>query len=213
MWKKLHSEVDLLQESENLRNTIVTEVESRLFPLFNLKELQYATFLDPRFKVLKGNPLSSSHNHESILLSQLSKEAATMQCLHSNNKCKEPSGKKASGKPLNDEGNLQFSDFEDDSDEETDNNIDKEIIAYKNEKKLKQSDNPITFWSTKKCMYPNLYPLALQYLAIPATSADSERLFNKAGDLINARRTRLSQVNVDKIIFLNRNLSNLGYHD
>ena len=58
-----------------------------------------------------------SNDHENTkLLSQLSKEATTIQYLHPKNICKEPSCKKA--KTLIDEGNLQFSDLDDDSDED-----------------------------------------------------------------------------------------------
>lgn len=48
--------------------------------------------------------------------------------------------------------------------------------------------------------------LAKRYLAAPATSVPSERVFSTAGDIVNASRSALSTDNVDKLIFLKKNM-------
>ena len=55
-------------------------------------------------------------------------------------------------------------------------------------------------------MYPNLWLLAEQYLAIPATSAPSERAFSTAGNLVTMRRCRLKPDLVQACVFLNENI-------
>jgi hypothetical protein len=44
------------------------------------------------------------------------------------------------------------------------------------------------------------------YLCIPATSVASERIFSTAGDLVTAQRSCLSGDQVDRLIFLKKNL-------
>ena len=44
------------------------------------------------------------------------------------------------------------------------------------------------------------------FLAIPATSVPSERVFSTAGDIITADRARLKPQHVDKLLFLKKEL-------
>ena len=55
----------------------------------------------------------------------------------------------------------------------------------------KSSVNPIKWWSTKKGDFPNLYLMAMDFLAIPGSAVPSERLFSVAGDVISSKRNRL----------------------
>ncbi|TWW53770.1 hypothetical protein D4764_0116820 [Takifugu flavidus] len=43
--------------------------------------------------------------------------------------------------------------------------------------KLQQIQDPLVYWTTNKARYPNLYHLANQYLATPASSVPCERVF------------------------------------
>lgn len=43
-------------------------------------------------------------------------------------------------------------------------------------------------------------------LCMPATSVASERVFSKAGLVLNAKRTRLTTDKIEKIIFIQANM-------
>jgi len=53
------------------------------------------------------------------------------------------------------------------------------------------ADDPIRYWWQERTDRPKLAQLALDILTIPATSDDCERAFSEAGDLLEARRSRL----------------------
>ena len=55
---------------------------------------------------------------------------------------------------------------------------------------------------TNEIRFPTLAKLARVYLAIPATSAPSERVFSKAGQVIDQLRNRLSPETASMIIFM-----------
>ena len=84
------------------------------------------------------------------------------------------------------------------------NNID-EFSAYFAEPMIGKGDNIFEWWCKNKKNYPNLFKLAIRYLGYPITSVESERVFSTAGHLISKRRNRISNSNIDKIIFLNKN--------
>jgi hypothetical protein len=71
------------------------------------------------------------------------------------------------------------------------------ILCYYSESSyLKQPSvdgdvNALDWWHQHQSIYPNLFRMACDYLAIPATSIPSERLFSNAGQLITDRRNCL----------------------
>lgn len=75
-----------------------------------------------------------------------------------------------------------------------------------------QTDDPLGWWQSQTGTYKRLSELARCILAIPASSAPSERIFSVAGVIVNARRSSLSPQVVDKVIFVHENkyLCNLG---
>ena len=56
-----------------------------------------------------------------------------------------------------------------------------------------------------KARFYGLKRLARKYLAIPATSAPSERVFSLAGNICSRRRASLSPDHLDALVFLNAN--------
>lgn len=66
--------------------------------------------------------------------------------------------------------------------------------------------NVPVFWNDHKTVLSPLSDIALKYCIIPATSVPAERIFSKAGQILSARRNRLLPQNVDKLIFLNKNM-------
>lgn len=85
-----------------------------------------------------------------------------------------------------------------------------EISHYKQEKELeglpnhpvhRMGNEVLLWWKARADRYPNLSALARRILAIPATSAPSERLFSQAMLLISKKRVCLTDDNVSKLIF------------
>jgi hypothetical protein len=66
--------------------------------------------------------------------------------------------------------------------------------------------NPCEWWNERKTLFPHLSKLARKYLAIPASSVPSERLFSDTGNHISIRRTRLDPNLLYHMIFLKRNM-------
>lgn len=66
-------------------------------------------------------------------------------------------------------------------------------------------DNPLHWWSKYSQLLPELSWLARQYLAMQATSCASERLFSKAGYIVNKHRNKLSPPVVAMLTFMATN--------
>lgn len=66
-------------------------------------------------------------------------------------------------------------------------------------------DDVLAWWCTQQETYPRLSMLARVILALPATSASSERIFSTAGLMVNAKRSSLAPSAVDKIVFVHEN--------
>ena len=71
--------------------------------------------------------------------------------------------------------------------------------------------NPLKWWAVKKTSFPTVWLLAKYYLGIPATSANSERCFSYAGDLLDTTRTRMSAGLAEDTFFVNRNFGLLPH--
>ena len=65
----------------------------------------------------------------------------------------------------------------------------------------------LTWWKSATETYPKQAKLARIVLAIPATSAPSDRVFSIAGLTINAKRSSLAPSSVDKVVFVHENAS------
>lgn len=86
--------------------------------------------------------------------------------------------------------------------------LSKELDDYMNEANEPEDCNPLDWWSRSTSMvrFPTVALVARAYLAIPATSVASERLFSKCGLVISDRRASLSPAHVEQIVFLSQNL-------
>lgn len=62
---------------------------------------------------------------------------------------------------------------------------------------------PLEWWRHNKKKYPVMAKLARKYLAIPASSVASERMFSFAGGVCTDKRNRLSDDAVSDIVFCN----------
>ena len=77
------------------------------------------------------------------------------------------------------------------------------LLIFLKSKAPKNKDLDILqWWNEHKNEYPALTILCGYYLAIPASSASSEREFSEAGQTISERRTNLNPETVDSILIL-----------
>lgn len=81
-----------------------------------------------------------------------------------------------------------------------------EIDKYLSENLLNRQEDPIKWWSNRQKLYPKLYEMVLRRLCVLATSVPSERVFSKAGLVLNAKRTRLTTDKVEKILLIQSNI-------
>lgn len=77
-----------------------------------------------------------------------------------------------------------------------------ELRQYLNTSLAPRNSDPLALWSDLRAQYPNVYKIAVKYLANSATSVPSERLFSKAGQVMTKQRNRLCGKNLDMILFL-----------
>jgi hypothetical protein len=80
------------------------------------------------------------------------------------------------------------------------------VRQYLDESTVGRHENPLSWWRDRQLLYKHLIHLPKRYLCIVATSVPSERIFSKSGQLISARRSRLSPKTVRVVMFLNQNI-------
>jgi len=81
-----------------------------------------------------------------------------------------------------------------------------EIDKYLSENLLNHQEDLLKWWSDRQKLYPRLYEMVLRRICVPATSVPSERVFSKAGLVLNAKRPRLTTDKVEKILFIQSNI-------
>ncbi|GFO47760.1 Zinc finger bed domain-containing protein 1 [Plakobranchus ocellatus] len=81
-----------------------------------------------------------------------------------------------------------------------------EIRRLQEEDPIGREQDPLKWWKDHEGLFPQLHSLAKRYLAIPATSVPSERLFSTAGELVSRKRASLGDNNINMILFLNKKL-------
>ena len=63
----------------------------------------------------------------------------------------------------------------------------------------------LKLWRHKESIYPSLHKIAFTYLIAQATLVASEWICSTSGNILSTNRNRLSDDNVDKLIFLTKN--------
>ena len=66
-------------------------------------------------------------------------------------------------------------------------------------------DCPLEWWRVHHVDYPHTWKVAEWILAIPATSAPSERVVSSAANIVDKNRVRLKPENIDLLVFLRGN--------
>ena len=85
-----------------------------------------------------------------------------------------------------------------------------EVQQYLGMEAIGYCQDPLKWWAARSASLPLLAQLARKYLAVPATSVPSERLFSDSGHVMGKRRTRLSAQIFGKIVFCRGNCQHFG---
>ena len=83
-----------------------------------------------------------------------------------------------------------------------DRDIADELALYKKELQIDTDADPFAWWRARAAQYPKLSLVARKWLAVPASSAASERLFSSAGLTVTDKRTSLGSELVSSLVFL-----------
>jgi len=85
-----------------------------------------------------------------------------------------------------------------------------EVASYLALPKIHHDECPLMWWKTNKTRFPILSKLAKKYLAVPATSTPSERLFSEAGNVMTIKRTQLAPNMLENLVFCKKNWRLVG---
>ncbi len=80
--------------------------------------------------------------------------------------------------------------------------LEDELEMYLAEDIEYSSINSLSYWAVKKTIWPHLSRMAMDYLAITATSASSERVFSVGRDLLGICRFRLKVATMEWCVCL-----------
>lgn len=77
-----------------------------------------------------------------------------------------------------------------------------EIKSLRRQPTMAADGNPLLYYRDNEVHYKHVAPVAKAILAIPASSAPSERVFSTAGLVMRANRGRLDSAIVEDVVFL-----------
>lgn len=105
---------------------------------------------------------------------------------------------------------LAASDSDQPREEKADNlliSIEKECLQYLNSVNVNSVSNTnlLGWWKSSATKFPHLAVFAKKILCIPATSTPSERVFSIAGLIYDGKRSSLSPITGNKLIFIHDN--------
>lgn len=187
----------------------MTEVlESELSTRFNLIEenqiFSQSTVLDPRFKK-HGFQNQSSYNKACAALRDLAGRISSANIAEREDHTSSmPPLPKKSRSSIWDSFDKKMSEVLINTNPTAGGII--EVDKYLEEPILPRHMDPLKWWLKKKDAYPRLFEIVLRRLCISATSVPSERVFSKAGQILNERRNRLSGKKVSQLLFLKNNM-------
>jgi hAT family C-terminal dimerisation region len=172
-------------------------VEQKMKSKIKIEDLyKIAVFFDPRMKQLK----ILEQSDVTLIINQIKSQCTSL--LNSdesddsiNTVQANPIKKRRKSKEITD-----FSQYYDSSSDDSNKN---EVDQYMKSKVPKDKNLDILmWWRDHRFEFPKLALLCAYYLAIPASSASSEREFSVAGQTISERHTGLKPETVDSILVL-----------
>jgi hAT family C-terminal dimerisation region len=95
-----------------------------------------------------------------------------------------------------------YSEIDDDSD--SSGQEENEFSIYTSYKRISRVDNPLAWWKDSGGFFPSLQRMARDTFAVPATGSGVEREFSISGNIVNARRNRLSPKTISDLMQFKR---------
>lgn len=89
--------------------------------------------------------------------------------------------------------------------------IKKEMEIYETFSTPSKTVNVLLWWKRHQNVLPILSKLSRMVLAIPASSAKSERVFSTGGNIVTFKRTRLNPKKVEELIIIKENEVNVEH--
>ena len=199
-------------------NTVLSAIKRKFTEQLNLRfELNalemdspmiFSAALDPRFRRLSF--LSESQQSELLELLVSAAESISCNTASATNESNDAAAESAEP-PSKKRSVLDRLLGEEKLDDES--SIQDEVKSYLQERPIKRKDDPLSWWKVNGSRFPHLERLAKRYLAIPATSTPSERVFSVAGIVVDKRRAALTPEMIDALVFLNKNSFMLGLNN
>ncbi|XP_050313078.1 zinc finger BED domain-containing protein 4-like [Anthonomus grandis grandis] len=205
--KKLLSLQPETDTGKEFKRITVTEISKRFGDVEANALLGISTLLDPRFKRL--------HFQKPLLLAQwinrikhLLAENTFTKSEHSEPEPVSPITTKNTSENVKDIDNIwtlhdQLVQQNIQQGEGAESSFVNELQQYLKQPIIPRTSDPLEFWKTHKCIYPKLTATALEHFSIVATSVPSERLFSRAGNILDPSRNKLSSKRFSHILFLN----------
>ena len=78
---------------------------------------------------------------------------------------------------------------------------DKEFEDYLLAPRIPADNDPLEWWKANQTRFPTLFPMAKSFLGCPATTAELERVFSKAGKLHDDQRKSVLDVTLEQQLF------------
>jgi hypothetical protein len=95
-----------------------------------------------------------------------------------------------------------YADTSNDGEDDIDRYLDSPRVKYKLKPKQKQAQWVLDWWAANRTEYPRMAQSARDYLAIPCSEVDIERLFNLGRDILGIRRFSMSIDTLRTLILL-----------
>ncbi|KAK7173382.1 hypothetical protein R3I93_003262 [Phoxinus phoxinus] len=162
-----------------------------------------ACMLDPRFKHLHFIPegkREAAHSHLNSLVQDAGEPLAADDDV--NSVCEPVTGKNAR---LEQDFEQLFGPHFHSGRKTGHSTAAEEIREYFLAPHIPTMENPLQWWARNHENFPLLAKLCKRYLAVPATSTPSERIFSLAGNTISRQRASLHPAHVDALVFLHEN--------
>ncbi|XP_013136580.1 PREDICTED: uncharacterized protein LOC106101790 [Papilio polytes] len=205
--QRFFSRDDLLPLSREIILLLQSGLVDHFEQIERNETLALCTFLDPRFKMV---PFDDQNEAEKTKERVTNMVAALIAESENTNALSKPSD--------TDDVTLECDSLWDSFDEAIKSSTltplsraTHEIDMYLFENHLRRKDQfgklncPLEWWKNRQTVYPNLSKIFINNCNIVATSGPCELMFSETGPIINQRRTRLTNIKMEQIMFLNVN--------